>query len=144
MSVRFLDTNIVIYALDGATKQKQTIAQDLLRDALVNRTGLISFQVVQETLNTISRKFKDQVTAQDSQTLLESLLLPLMRVMPSANLYKEALSISIQTQFSFYDSLIVAAALSANCDYLLTEDLQHGQFVRGLEIVNPFLDRLAP
>jgi predicted nucleic acid-binding protein len=142
MSVKFLDTNIVIYALDGAAMEKQIIAQELLKDALVNRTALISFQVVQETLNTISRKFKDRVSPQDSQTLLESMLLPLMRVMPSANLYKEALNISIQTQFSFYDSLIVAAALSASCDFLLTEDLQHGQVVRGLEIVNPFLDRI--
>ncbi len=94
---------------------------------------------MQETLNTISRKFKHQVNPQDCQALLETVLLPLMRVMPSEGLYKEALSISSQTQFSFYDSPIVAAALSAHCDYLLTEDLQHGQNVRGLEIINPFL-----
>jgi predicted nucleic acid-binding protein len=71
--------------------------------------------------------------------LLERMLVPLMRVMPSAALYSDALRISQRFKFSFYDSLIVAAAQSAGCKRLLTEDMQHGQAIDGLRIVNPFI-----
>ena len=57
---------------------------------------------------------------------------------PSAQLYR-GLAIRARYQFSFYDSLIVAAARSAGCSRLLTEDLQHGQSVEGLTIENPFV-----
>ena len=58
--------------------------------------------------------------------------------MPSAGLLSTALSIGSESGFSFYDSLIVAAAVEAECNVLLTEDLQHGRKIRGVEIRNPF------
>jgi predicted nucleic acid-binding protein len=139
MSVDFLDSNVVIYGMDSSFPKKQATAQKLLGDALTERSGLISFQVVQETLNTVARKFKNKITPEDSINLLENLLLPLMRVLPSAALYRDALRVAQRYQLSFYDSLIVAAALSANCDRLLSEDLQHCQNIEGLLVVNPFL-----
>jgi predicted nucleic acid-binding protein len=139
MSVDFLDSNVVIYGLDSAFPKKNATARKLLGKALASGSGLISFQVVQETLNTVTRKFKAKVTAADAHSLLEHLLIPLMKVSPSAGLYREALRLSVRYQFSFYDALIVASALSVNCDRLLSEDLQHGQNVEGLLIVNPFL-----
>jgi predicted nucleic acid-binding protein len=60
-------------------------------------------------------------------------------VMPSPALYSEALRISARYQYSFFDSLIIASALSAQCLRLLSEGLQHGQNIEGLEIINPFL-----
>jgi len=58
--------------------------------------------------------------------------------MPSTALYDRALDLHSRYRFSFYDSLIVAAALEANCTRLFSEDLQHGQRVEGLVIENPF------
>jgi predicted nucleic acid-binding protein len=139
MSVDFLDTNVVVYSLDVAATEKKLIAQQIVNNALSVQSALISYQVVQETLNTVKRKFATTVTDDDALMLLERMLVPLMRVMPSAALYSDALRISQRFKFSFYDSLIVAAAQSAGCKRLLTEDMQHGQVIDGLRIVNPFI-----
>lgn len=139
MSADFLDSNVLIYALDSAFPEKQTTVQALLNTALNERSGLISFQVVQDTLNTISRKFKTRVTPDDTAALLESILLPLLRVLLSPALHRDALRVAQRYQLGFYDSLIVASTLSARCDRLFCEDLQHGQNVEGLRIVNPFV-----
>lgn len=66
------------------------------------------------------------------------MLAPLCRVYASISLYQNALDIRARSRFGFYDSLIVAAALSAGCSRLLTEDLQNGQRIEGLEVSNPF------
>ena len=69
---------------------------------------------------------------------LDTVLLPLLRVGSSATLYQRGLDTQARYQFSFYDSLIVAAALSAGCKRLLSEDMQHGQRIESLTIINPF------
>lgn len=68
------------------------------------------------------------------------MLLPLLQVGASANLFRRALNLRVRWQLSFYDSLIVAAALAAGSQRLLTEDLQHGQQIETLTIENPFLE----
>jgi predicted nucleic acid-binding protein len=138
MSVNFLDSNIILYSIDSGSKAKQKTAKSLVTDALKNRASLISFQVVQETLNIAQRKFEVPITDQDAQSLLQSVLMPLMKVLPSESLYLEALRIRNRYKFSFYDSLIISAALSQNCTRLYTEDMQNGQTIEGLKIVNPF------
>jgi predicted nucleic acid-binding protein len=139
MSDEFLDSNVLIYSFDRDFSTKRRIAQGILTEALSSDNIVISFQVVQETLNTLQRKFKKTVTSEDARELLTRTLVPLMRVMPSPALYSEALRISARYQYSFFDSLIIASALSAQCLRLLSEDLQHGQNIEGLEIINPFL-----
>jgi predicted nucleic acid-binding protein len=138
MSVNFLDSNIILYSIDSGSKAKQKTAKSLVTDALKNRASLISFQVVQETLNIAQRKFEVPITDQDAQSLLQSVLMPLMKVLPSESLYLEALRIRNRYKFGFYDSLIISAALSQNCTRLYTEDMQNGQTIEGLKIVNPF------
>ena len=76
---------------------------------------------------------------QQTANRIEKVLEPLWLVQPSADLYRKALAVCARTQCSFYDSLIVAAALSIGCKRLLTEDLQHGREIDGLRIENPFL-----
>ena len=66
------------------------------------------------------------------------MLVPLRRVMPNAALYRRALEVKQRYAFSFYDAQIVAAALEAGCARLLTEDLQDGQRIESLVVVNPF------
>ena len=136
----FLDTNILVYTFDPSQSQKQRIAKDLVRDALNNRSGCISYQVVQEFLNVASQKFVSPLSRADCQAYLSNILEPLCEVFSSTGLFQRALEISVRWQFSFYDSLIVAAALSVESKTLYTEDLQHNQKIEDMIIVNPFLN----
>ncbi|MBK7541436.1 MAG: PIN domain-containing protein [Candidatus Competibacteraceae bacterium] len=138
--VDFLDSNILLYTLDGSNPTKQGVASRLVKQAHLQRTGVISFQVVQETLQVISRKFQVAVRPEDRQTFLRNVLVPLWRVMPSTALYGRALELQARYQYSFYDSLILAAALESGCTRVLSEDLQDGQRIEGLTIENPFKD----
>ncbi len=138
MSVDFFDSNIFIYLFDDAAPAKSDIAQALTRTGLETKTACVSFQVVQETLNVLTRKLATPATPAHTQEFLERMLVPMWRVMPSVKLYSDALALKARLGFSFYDSLIVAAALEAGCKRLLTEDMQHGQRIDGLRIENPF------
>lgn len=134
----FIDTNVFIYQLDGTDQRKCAIADDIIRDALAVGNGCISSQVVQECLNVALRKAQVPLSAVDTRAYLDAVLLPLMQITVSEALYHRALDVQGRWHFGFYDSLIVAAALMAGCRTLLSEDLQHGQKLDSLTIVNPF------
>ena len=69
---------------------------------------------------------------------LNLFLLPHYKVMPSGPIYQKALQIQRETQYRFYDSLIVAAALESGASILYSEDLQHDRRIGHLRIINPF------
>ncbi|HMN77136.1 MAG TPA: PIN domain-containing protein [Burkholderiaceae bacterium] len=138
MSVDFLDTNVFVYLFDEADAAKHAVARTLVADALSNGTGAISFQVVQEALNVLTRKLEVIARAADAEDFMQHTLQPLWRVQPSPSLYAAAMRIQQRQEFGFYDSLIVAAALESGCTRLLSEDLQHGQRIGKLRIENPF------
>lgn len=135
----FLDTNVFVYQLDGADARKQAIADALVRQALLTQDACISFQVVQECLNVFTTKARVTLTPAQAQTYLDAVLAPLVQVGASTDLYRRSLGLRARWQLSFYDALIVAAALTAGCRRLITEDLQHGQQIESLTIENPFL-----
>ena len=85
-----------------------------------------------------TRKFASPMTAGQASNYLSTVLMPLCSVWPSRSLYASALQVQEETGFSFYDALMVSGALEASCKRLLTEDMQDGRLVRGLEIVSPF------
>lgn len=134
----FLDSNIFLYTFDDVAVQKQEVADDLVRRALRDRTGIISYQVVQEVLNVLTRKLSEPLSSGDATRYLTTTLEPLWKIQPSAELYQAGLSIQARYQLGFYDSLIIASALAAGCTRLCSEDLQHGQTIHGLTIENPF------
>jgi predicted nucleic acid-binding protein len=136
----FLDSNILIYTFDDVALEKQRIAQELVRTALQDGSGVISCQVTQEVLNVLTRKLTFPMDVGDATRYLATTLEPLWRVQPSAELFRAGLALQARYQFGFYDSLIVAAALSAGCARLYSEDLQHGQRIEGLTIEDPFQD----
>ena len=138
MSVDFLDTNVIVYSFDSDAQAKRDRSRALITAALQNHGAIISYQVAQEFLNVATRKFASPMTEGQASDYLNAVLMPLCVVWPSQSLYASALQIQEETGFSFYDSLIVVGALEASCKRLLTEDLQDGQVVRGLKIVNPF------
>lgn len=84
------------------------------------------------------RKFAQRLSASEAQIYLESVLMPLCEIYPDARLFSKALSFANDLKISFYDALIVAAAVLAECDILWTEDLQHGRRVGDLVIRNLF------
>jgi predicted nucleic acid-binding protein len=134
----FIDTNIFIYHLDATHARKHALAERIVRDGLASGDACISFQVVQECLNTALRKSKVALPPDAARSYLDTVLIPLLQVSASAALYHRALDIQVRWRFGFYDSLIIAAALAAGCRRLLSEDLQHGQQIESLTIQNPF------
>ena len=134
----FLDTNVFIYHLDSTDPAKHATAELIVRDALAEGNGCISYQVVQECLNVALRKAEIALPLEAARSYLDTVLAPLMQVPASETLYHRALDIQARWRFGFYDSLIVASALSAGCSTLLSEDLEHGQLIDGLTVVNPF------
>ncbi len=132
----FLDTNVFVYLFDETASGKRQIADSLVRRGLADGSGCISYQVIQETMNVFVGKLG--ATPEQMRQLMDDVLFPLWRVDPSRALYRRGLDVRARYGFSVYDSLIVAAALDAGCRTLYSEDLQHGQRIEGLTIVDPF------
>ena len=139
----FFDSNILIYAWGPRNAPKASLARDLIAEAVAKTCGVVSYQVLQESLNVALKKFVPVVTADLAAGYMDEVVGALEIVPWSVALCKAALSTRDRYQFSWYDSLIVAAALEANCETLFTEDLQHGQSIETLTVVNPFLQGLG-
>jgi len=135
----FLDTNVLVYCFDKDSIAKQSRAKKLVRSALVTGDGIISYQVVQEFLNVSTRKFAQPMSASDASNYLNQVLMPLCHTYPSRDLYDKALTVMERYQLSFYDSLIVGAAMESGCQTLYSEYLQAGLKIEKLTIKNPFM-----
>jgi predicted nucleic acid-binding protein len=138
MRDNFIDSNVFVYVFDETAPAKQAKARQLIEAALRVGDTCISYQVVQETLNVITRKLRVRADEGQANAFLNDVLMPLVDVMPSQNLFAHGIALQARYQLSFYDSLIVAAALEAGCTTLYTEDLQAGLRVDALTVVNPF------
>jgi predicted nucleic acid-binding protein len=128
---RFLDSNILIYLASGDAA-KADRAEQLLRDG-----GTVSVQVLNEIANVAVRKMK--LSWSDTRDFI-SRIRDLLTVIPLTEpIHESGLRLAERYQFGVYDGMIVAAALEAGCEVVLSEDLQHGLVVDGrLRIVNPF------
>lgn len=135
----FLDTNIFVYEVSSSVASKQTIATRLVHHAIESGKGIISFQVVQEFFNVAFRRFTPPMSLAEAEQALAMTFRPLLAVHSSYSLYGQALELTRKLSISWYDSLIVAAAMQSDCRILYTEDLQHGQKFANLTVQNPFL-----
>jgi predicted nucleic acid-binding protein len=135
----FLDTNIFVYSFDQSAPAKARRAAQLIREALTTQKGVISYQVVQEFFNVALKRFSKPMPAADAGQYLIAVFRPLLAVHSSQALYAEALFLHAQSGLSWYDSLVVSAAIQARCEILFSEDLQHGQRFGALQVRNPFL-----
>ena len=130
----FIDSNVIIYAYSNSEKAKQQIARKIVKE---NYT-VLSTQVLQEITNTLGRKYMlDYLSIQE---MLQECIYSNNEVYTNQQqtIFK-ACDIAKRYQFSFYDSLIIAAALESNCSILYSEDLQHNQIIDDvLTIINPF------
>jgi predicted nucleic acid-binding protein len=134
----FLDTNIFVYSFDAKAPAKAKRSSLLIRQAADTGKGIVSYQVVQEFFNVAFRRFVQPMNVAEAEQYLITVFRPLLAIHSSPALYVEALRIGEKYHFSWYDSLIVAAALEAECSLLYSEDLQHGQKIEDLRIEDPF------
>jgi len=135
----FLDTNIFVYAFDASAPAKAKKAAHLVRRAADTGQGIVSYQVVQEFFNVALRRFAQPMSVAEAEQYLITVFRPLLAVHSSPSLYVEALRITGKHKLSWYDSLIVAAALEGQSETLYSEDLQHGREIEGVRIRNPFV-----
>jgi predicted nucleic acid-binding protein len=134
----FLDTNIFVYSFDPTAPQKSARASELIRHAVRSRNGIVSYQVVQEFFNVAFRRFAHPMTAPEAEQYLATTFRPLLAINSSGALYVEAFRLISRYSLSWYDSLVVAAAIEGGVQILYSEDFQHGQEFGNLSIENPF------
>ena len=132
----FLDTNILIYSVDRADPAKQNTALDLIARHAKDRNGVISTQVLQEFYSAATRKLGIE-PLQARQHLRDFRFFDIVQLTPA--IIEEGIDCSILHHLSFWDGLILAAAVTAKSAELLSEDLSHGQKLQGITIWNPFL-----
>lgn len=134
----FLDTNVVIYALvrrvSSIPDRRTEIAEEIL-----SAGGVVSVQVLAEFTDAVLRKHgKSLQIVREMLEAVEAICGPAVPL--TAEIHKAALGISERFAFRIYDSLVLAAAANKGCTTLYTEDMQHGQIIDGVRIVNPFLN----
>jgi predicted nucleic acid-binding protein len=135
-SLVFVDSNVLLYAVDEADPIKQQAAGNWRETLWRNRRGRVSFQVLGEFYVNAVRK---RPASREAARAEVRDLLVWNPVATDPALLERGWRIQDRYQLSYWDALIVAAAKVASCRYLLTEDLQAGQKLDGIEVVNPFV-----
>ena len=142
----FVDTNVLVYRRDASERTKCPRARAWVDRLWLSRAGRLSTQVLQEYYQTVTRKLRPGIPRREARDEIRDLVV-WRPVRISSELMERAFQCEDRFGFSFWDSLIVAAAQAASCTYLLTEDLQDGQQLDDVTIVNPFQhdpDELLP
>ena len=136
MSAReFVDTNVLVYAEDARNADKRARARDLIDRLMREGRGVVSLQVLQEFFAVATRKL-----GMDPQSARRRLLLYSrfdVVDLSLADLFA-AIDLHLLHNLSFWDGLIVRAALNGNCRRLHSEDMQGGRVIEHLTIENPF------
>jgi predicted nucleic acid-binding protein len=136
----FLDTNVLVYLYDRDTPQKQRKAQAILERGSASTSFVISTQVLQEFWVTVTRKFAKSLPVSEALLAMRALKGSMSTVPVDTGMIFEAIELEQRFQISFWDALVIQAALTAGCTRLLTEDLQHGFRVKTLAVENPFIE----
>jgi predicted nucleic acid-binding protein len=131
----FVDTNVFVYRRHAESGPRQARAAAVVERLWRQGDGRTSVQVLQEYYNVATRKLllpKSEIRQSVNR------LFAWKPVVPDAGTFARAWSIEDRHHLSFWDALVVAAAQTADCTHLLTEDLQDGQDLDGLLVLNPF------
>jgi predicted nucleic acid-binding protein len=133
----FVDTNLPVYRHDYADPAKNRQAIEWMTWLWDTRRGRVSFQVLREFYEVTTRKLSPGLPQDIARNYVRWLTTWRPAATTNSSL-ERAWQMQDRYQLSWWDSLIVAAAHRAQCPYLLTEDLQHGQDLGGTLVVNPF------
>ena len=135
MSVKvFADTNILLYAFSKNEEEKQQKALEILD----NSWPTISTQVIREFISVGTTKHNQPLEKVIRQ--VRNIVDVVDIITEDMEIIDKGIKIHQRYKFRFYDSLIIAAAIAANCTILYSEDMQHGQVIeKTLTIINPFI-----
>jgi predicted nucleic acid-binding protein len=134
----FVDTNILVYAHDLSAGDRHAKASAVIESLWEAETGVISTQVLQEFYVTVTRKIKDTLTPAEAREIIRNYLAWPMQINDPETTIR-ASEIEEKHRFSFWDALIVAAALRLQAKKIITEDLNHGQIIEGILVENPLM-----
>ncbi len=130
----FIDTNIWVYAHFQDENQKSAIALELL-ETLPSLTS--STQVLNEYYSVmLKKKIADNLIQDNIEIIISICEIKIIAI----STIRLAHQLKLKYGFSYWDSLILASALEADCDSIYSEDMQHQQIIEGkLQIINPFV-----
>ncbi|MBI5752131.1 MAG: PIN domain-containing protein [Hydrogenophilales bacterium] len=134
--LRFVDTNILLYAHDRDAGSKHDRAKQLLIDLWNEGNGCLSSQVLQEFFVNVTKKIPQPLSTSIAREILRTYL-PWVRVATDGEMAIRASEIADAWQTSFWDGMIIAAAERSGATELLSEDLQSGQRIAGIFITDP-------
>lgn len=136
----FFDTNVLVYLFDADSPDKRKTARALFQAHASAGDILLSTQVLQEFYVVVTRKLARPLDTAAAVAAVENFSeLPVVNI--DAKLILSAIHRSLGNRFSFWDALVVQAAIEGHASTLYSEDLQHGLTLDGLKVVNPFLGR---
>ena len=132
----FVDTNILVYAHDLSAGDRHTKASAVIESLWESKTGVISTLVIQEFYVTVTRKIRNPLKPAEAREIIRNYFAwPVQTNDPETTI--RASEIEENNSLSFWDALVVAAALRLEANKIMTEDLNHGQIIEGILIENP-------
>lgn len=134
----FVDTNLLVYSYDSTADKKWEDSSEILSLLWTHRNGVLSTQVLQELFVSLTQKVKSPISPEAAREIVSDLLHWPLIVNDGKSIIR-AVDLQIKYRFSFWDSLILQAAVGGKAEFLLSEDFQDGQVVESITIVNPFL-----
>jgi predicted nucleic acid-binding protein len=133
----FIDTNVLIYAHDIDANAKHKIAKEVLQELWSERTGVLSAQVLQEFYVNVTRKIPSPLSRDLARLVVSSYAIWCLETTPTEIL--AAFRIEDESRIGFWDALIVSSAAKSGANRILSEDLNAGQRIAGILVVNPFV-----
>jgi predicted nucleic acid-binding protein len=133
----FIDTNVLIYAHDIDANAKHKIAKEVLQELWSERTGVLSAQVLQEFYVNVTRKIPSPLSKDLARLVVSSYAIWCLETTPTEIL--AAFRIEDESRIGFWDALIVSSAAKLGATRILSEDLNAGQRIAGILVVNPFV-----
>lgn len=133
----FVDTNVLVYAHDVDQPEKQARALAVLAEHA--ETMALSAQVLSEFYVAVTRKLAHPLAVEDAAVQVDELSRTHV-VATDSQLVRAGISLSRSAQLSYWDALMLAAARRADCEVVLTEDLQDGAVLAGVRVHDPFTE----
>jgi predicted nucleic acid-binding protein len=135
----FVDTNILIYAEDADAGAKHERAKARILSLWASGEGAVSIQVLQEFYVNVTRKVKKPLKPKAAEIIVGEYLSWTV-VENTRDMLRDAIALCQRSKLSFWDAMVVQAAISAGASTLLSEDLNHGQRFASVQVQNPFRD----
>ena len=132
----FVDTNVLIYAHDIDAKVKHEAAKRVLQELWGERMGVLSMQVLQEFYVNVTRKISRPLSKESARLVVSTYTIWCIDATPAE--ISSAFRIEDEAHIGFWDALIVASAVKGGANRILSEDLNAGQIISGVRVVNPF------